>query len=285
MLNRWAGITLAAFMLVANGVIVFRDIVPMYLTGDPPKSMATTVASGKDENVQVGIFNEQERLMGRAWTTCRRSSGSEIVYVDSITVLEPIALPTGVTTPRVRIETSLTYKLPDARVDSLQFSVHGLPDTAVSLKGENMPSNEFPCIWQVGRESGRFIIPSELTRALGDAIKPFDRLPELYVGRVWQLKLLNPVDLLTPGIKATDQLDMQTILVRCSGSETLRVDGRDVETFVVEAPGVKANATRDGRVLRQEVHLPFLGTLILKDEPFDGSLRDETKKLVPSTNR
>jgi hypothetical protein len=275
MLNRWIGILLAFGMICANGAIVFRDLVPDMLAGDPPPSLAASLEATGERSIQVGIFDDDGRCIGRSWTRARRMG--EITQVTSNTLLEPHALP-AVIHRRIRIDTELTYRQQDSRVDMLEFAIHGL-DMPISLKGENLPSNEFPCVWHVGPETGSFVVNSEFMRTVGDALKPFDRLPELYVGRSWRLKLFDPLAHLSPQFKS-EEMAFQSVLVQVIGEEMIDHGDRRFNAFVVETLGARAWVTEDGRVLRQELNLPLLGRLTLLDEPYNEALRDVAVRAV-----
>lgn len=273
MLNRWIGILAAAAMLVANGAIIIRDLVPDWLAGDPPPPGATRLAPGERRADQVGIFDRENRLIGRSWTVSHRTETSWLVVVDTVTVLNPFTLPQGMRTPAVCIQTRVTYREQQTRVDELELQMFGL-GVPIHFYGEAYETGDFPCQWQVGPRRGWFVLDSEAPAALGDVIRPFDRLPNLYVGRTWRLDLLDPLAQILPNVKATG-LGFDSVLIRVTGQETITHRGRQIETFVVESSGATAWVAPDGRVLRQQVNLPLLGQLTLRDEELDeDTLRD-----------
>jgi len=271
MLNRWIGILAAAAMLVANGTIVLRDVVPLWIAGDPPPDVATALAPGEEARTQVGIYRDGV-LLGRSWTEARRALPGELVTVATTTVLDALALPGGLSTPPVRIETHVTFRQGDPlRVDSLEFRIEGL-GVPVLLKGEAMPSGEFPCQWEVGSQRGGFSLDTRAPAALGDVIRPFNRLPGLYVGRSWRLDLVDPLQQILPNL-ATDGLGLEPVVIRVTCTARITHRGAPVDTFVVEGGGATAWVAADGRVLRQVVDLPLLGELELLDEPYDEAAR------------
>lgn len=283
MLNRWLGIITVAAMLVANGAIIYRDVVPDWLAGEAPPSAALQLQPGERRYTQVGIYDARGRLLGRSWTHCWRTDPGFVVKVLTSTVLGPIALPQGLATPPVHIKTELTYRQDDHRVDDLDFRIFGL-GLPISLRAEAMPSGEFPGTWQVGPRRGSFVLDSRAPAALGDVIRPFDRLPNLYVGRSWRLDLLDPLAQILPGLKAGG-LDLEPVLIRVSGKEVIEHQGARIEAFVVEGAGATAWATSDGRVLRQVVNVPLLGELTLRDEPYDEDARITALRSVPTDSR
>lgn len=271
MLNRWIGILAAAVMLVANGAIVLRDVVPLWLAGDAPPSATHTLAPGEEERTQVGIFRDGV-LLGRSWTEARRPLPGDLVTVATVTVLDPLSLPGGLSTPPVRIETELTFRHGNhLTVDSLEFRIEGL-GMPVVLKGEAMPSGEFPCQWEVGPQRGGFALDMRAPAALGDVIRPFNRLPGLYVGRSWRLDLVDPLQQILPNFSA-EGLGLEPVVIRVTGTARIEHRGNPVDTFVVEGGKATAWVTADGRVLRQVVDLPLLGELELLDEPYDEAAR------------
>ncbi len=271
MFNRWIGILTAFAMILANAAIFWRDVWPNWLAGDPPPSEAFTLGQGEERLAQVGIYRADGGLVGRSWTRASRKAAGGLVIVLTTTVLEPLTLPGGLTSPRVRVETELTYRNQQNYIDELDFRMHGLP-VVVHLRGEAMPDGGFPLEWQVGSQRGSAVLDSQAPAALGDVIRPFDRLPDLYVGRTWKLDLLDPLEQLMPQLKQTG-LAPEAVLIRVTDRTWIEHGGQPVEVFLVEGGGAKAWVARDGRVLRQEVNVPLLGALVLLEEPFDDDTR------------
>lgn len=278
MLNRCIGILAAGLMILANAAIMFRDVLPGWFAGDAPPCEAQALAAGEERHVQVGIYDDEGQAVGKSWTRSRRSGVGGIVMVLTTTVIERIHLPGGIRTPRVRIETEVTYRHDAPSVDELDFKMYGL-GIPISLHGEAMPTGEFPFNWQVGAERGKLILDSTAPAALGDVIRPFDRLPNLYVGRSWKLKLLDPIAHILPNAEAAG-LTLEPVLIQVTDRQTIMHGGEKMETYVVEGGGATAWVADDGRVLRQEVHLPLLGRLVLLDEPFDGDALDTAVRSI-----
>jgi hypothetical protein len=267
MLNRWMGIACGAFMVLANAAILWRDILPGSRAGHPPPNEALLLGPGERRVVQVGIYDSAGRLVGTSWTISTRVGVGGRVTVKTTTVLEPICLPGDTTTPRVQIDTGLAYGYGEATIDELDFKMFGL-GVPVSLHGEAMPSGEFPFTWQVGEYRDKTVLDSRVPAALGDVIRPFDRLPNLYVGQTWRLELLDPLSQILPQFKQAG-LALEPVLVCVSRKETVLHEGVAIEAFVVEGGGATAWVAPDGNVLRQEVQVPLLGKLVLLDEPYD----------------
>ena len=302
MVNRWIGIITLALMLIANAAVLLRDVVPNWMANDPPPSVVTTLTTSGVIRTQVGIFDDEDRELGRSWTVSKKTGIGGIVTVETNTLLQPLSLPRSFRTPRVRIQTKLTFRtgeqaeiestrdanavstdhLPpgDIVVDDLDFRMHGL-GIPISLKAEAMPQGDFPFEWQVGHRTGRGVLNSRAPAALGDVIRPFDRLPKLYEGRRWKIDLLDPLAQIMPGMD-TSGFAMDPVIVEVTGREVIEYRGVSVKAFVVEGGGAKAWVDSGGRVLRQEVVVPVLGKLVLLDEPYDEKALDEAMRAVPS---
>lgn len=269
MINRWIGIVTAAGMIIAVSAVISRDILPRWFPDDAPPSEVHLLAPGESRMLQVGIYDDNGLNLGSSWTRSTRHSMGNIATVDTTTALHAIRLPHGASTPPVRIETSLTYRFDEAWVDEVSFRLLGL-GIPVQLQGETMPTGEFACLWQVGSERGRFLLDARAPVALGDVIRPFDRLPNLYVGQSWEIDLLDPLSQIVPGMDRVG-LSLEPVLMRVTRTETIVHQNQQVEVFVVEGGdhGAVAYVADDGRVLRQEVTLPLVGRLVLLDEPYD----------------
>lgn len=267
-------------MIFANAAIFSRDILPRWLAEEAPPSDVMVLAPGEKRCTQVGIYDDQHRCIGQSWTRAERQAIGDMVSVVTTTVLEPISLPVGMTTPPVRIETRLLYRPQQSWIDDLDFRMYGL-GIPVSLAGAAYPTGEFACRWQVGPQRGDFLLESAAPAALGDVIRPFDRLPNLYVGRTWQIKLLDPLAQVLPNVKQTG-LGMEPTVIRVTGEEIVEQGGKKVEVFVVEGAGARAYVAHDGTVLRQEVTLPLVGRLMLLDEPYDEGLLRSAQRAIPN---
>lgn len=278
MVNRWIGIVLAGLMLLANAGLFVRDVLPHWVPNDVPPNAAQMLSPGDERGVQVGIYTDDGVRIGTSWTTSQRKVAGEFVGVSTITVFGPVALP-AVTIPRLRINADLILRTSTQRVDEVAFKIFGV-DVPIQLRCEAMPTGEFPCHWNVGPQSGDLVLDAELPAMLGDVIRPFDRLPNLYVGQTWRLKLVDPLKALLPQLESTG-IDIEPLVFRVTRRETIRWAGREVEVFVVDGGETRAYVDDEGRVLRQEVNLPLLGRLVLIDEPYSQAAREHAAALTP----
>ncbi len=267
MLNRWIGILSLLFMLSVNGALVWKVYLPQWLAGAPPKTDAELLRSGQERRVQHGIFGPGGYEVGRGWTVAHKYG--QTLDFRSLVVIEHLRLPhnLGHTVPLpLSLEMRITYETP-AYPDQLEIQFRGLPMPLI-VRGEYF-SGDFPCEWKLGQMEGAFLLDSQQISTLGDVIRPFDRLPGLYEGMSWEVRLFDPLSQVLPGLGWRPSVE--AILVHVTRSEVIKHPhtGADVEVFVVEAPEARAWVAHDGRVLLQEVDLPIVGTLTLVDEPFD----------------
>ncbi len=277
MVNRWIGIGLAGLMLLANVGVFLRDVMPHWIANDAPPNDAQMLAPGDERHVQFGIFDDSGARIGTSWTVGQRKSANEFVTVNTTTVFGPVVLP-AFTIPRVRLDSDVVLRTTTGRVDELTFKVYGM-DMPIELKCEAM-AGEFACRWNVGPQTGDLLLDAELPAMLGDVIRPFDKLPDLFVGQTWRLKLIDPLKALFPQLDAA-AIDIEPIVFRVTGREKITWRGREVEVFVVDGGGSTAYVDDDGRVLRQEVDIPLLGRLLVLDEQYDPASHDRAMKLNP----
>jgi len=274
-LNRWIGILSGLAMLVANGALFWQHVLPGWLASPPPPTDVQTLRSGERRATQVAIWSAGQRV-GRSWTVAQKVDKS--VDIRTITLIEKLPLPQDlrqVTPLPVAIETRINYLQPEYP-DSLEIILRGL-GLPVSVKGQYF-SGDFACEWQFGDQRGSFLVDPGALRALGDVVRPFDRLPGLAVGMSWEVKLFNPLSQALPGMRSS--LAPDSVYVHVTGLETIKHPrtGGDIETFVVEVrqPSARAWVAPDGRVLRQEVDVPILGRLTILEEEYDDDLFRET---------
>jgi hypothetical protein len=80
-------------------------------------------------------------------------------------------------------------------------------------------------------------------------------------------------------------VDLEGVLIEVTGKETIIHRGQPVEAFVVEGGGATAWAAPDGRVLLQQVTLPLLGKLLLRDEEYIEGARLDAVRATPGMFR
>jgi hypothetical protein len=269
MINRWIGIVTLALMLSVNAALLLRDVLPDWLAGEPPTSRALQLEPGGEIRAQYGLFDRQGRRVGYSWTTSSRSG--DLIAVRNSTILQSFALPRGLRTPALRIDTNLRYH-GATTLEELRVQVHGF-GIPIRLDGEFVPPDTFPCEWRVDTQVGSIVLPASATRAIGDVVRPFDSLTGLRVGQSWRVELLNPLAGVLPGWGSDNVMALGSIRVRVTKLERLMHQGALTEAFRLEAESMRAWVTREGRVIQQEIDLPLFGTLRLVDEPYDENAR------------
>lgn len=265
MLNRWVGIACFAAMLAANLALFTHDILPAWFAGEAPKGEILSMQPGDKPRRQYGIFDKTGARIGSSWSLSNLLGG-ELIDLRTRTALESIPLGPNLVTPQAVINSSLVYRR-SGILDHFRMTVHGFP-LEVRLEGELQASGEFPCQWVIGPHSGSFILSERATKSFGDMIRPFDTLPNLFVGKTWRVDLFNPLTQMMPGVGSSG-FSAQSMLVRVEAEEPLQHRGQTVTAFRVESEGLRAWVAADGRVLRQEVQMPLFETLTLVEEPFD----------------
>jgi hypothetical protein len=262
MLNRWIGITTLGAMAFANTALFFHDLFPMWLAGEAPRSAAVHLSPGEGVRTQAGIFDSHGLRIGTTWTDTRATETR--IRIFARTNLRPVRLQ-GHVTPQVVIRTNMLLDRQGV-LDEIDMSVEGL-GTTVRMKGELFSTSDFACQWQVGDQTGSFALPASATRSLGDALRPFDTLPDLFVGRVWRMELVNPLAHVTSRLSG-QRFATESVLVRVTAEEEISHGGERVPVYRVEANGLRVWVGLDGRVLRQEIDLPLFGLLTIIDEPY-----------------
>jgi len=270
MINRWIGIVAVGLMLIANAALVVRDFLPGWSAGEPPQSRALQLRDGQEFRTQLGIFNQEGRRIGHSWSLCK--CDEQLVIVRHRSVFQELPLNLGADIGLLRVDTDLMYGA-GARLDNVRVKVLGL-GIQVLFEGEYFPPDDFACKWQVGEQRGELVVSSLLTRGLGDAVRPFESLTGLFVGRTWRVEILNPLagilsDWGARGMTADD------MVVTVTGVESVEYMGETVQAFVIEAEALRAWVAPAGRVIRQEFDMPIIGKLIMVEEPYDDALRTE----------
>lgn len=274
MLNRVIGIVTLMLALAANTALLLRDVCPEWISGEPPRPIGLVLEPNTTIRSQLGIFDEREQRLGWSWTLHRKSLDGQVTTRTATVILERVLH--GIPLPGMRVDSNLHYTATND-LDRLAIDVIGLP-VRVEVKGEHVPPDQFPCSWSVTGEmvnnAGTFLLSSHATRALGDALRPFDGLTNLHVGQTWQLQLVNPLAGQLPGLDAG--YAPEAIRARVTSRVALETEAGSVDAFIIEAERLRAWVAVDGRVLRQELDVPVLGRLILRDEPYDERAYQET---------
>lgn len=266
-MNRAIGLLTFLLMLVANAVLLVKDILPRLSAGKPPLPREMALIPGEELQSQQALTNEQGQVIGAIWSISSRSV--EILATRTWTVLEPMALGPGLTLPRLQVMHESIFDK-NCQLDEINLRVFGF-GVPVWVKGQFAPPGDFPIQWQLDDRRGTINLPAETAAAMRDAMQPLGSLTQLEVGQAWRVRIMNPIASLTPGMKG----DLQTLdmLVRVTGKTKLEHNGEKKEVFVVETDSLVAFVDQDGRLLKQVMEIPLLGQVTCIDVPFDDAAR------------
>jgi len=264
-MNRALGTLITLVWLFAMGALVHRDILPFWQTQEPP---AQHIPPGE---FQVAIHNQHGSRIGTTWVTT--TSVAAYTLVVSTTRLDMRAL-SGLSTLAgdLFVETELSYAA-DETLDEFSLKLDSSALSAV-VSGARY-GREYACTATVGPVTRTLSFNGELSNLLGDSLRPFTYLEGLHVGQSWRLRLIDPLALLK-----SQSLEFTTQLVRVTRRETIQHAGRAVDCLRIETDGAVAWADDDGRVLRQEVRIPFLGKWVISSEPFDEPAFKQAKAAI-----
>jgi hypothetical protein len=264
-MNRAIGTLVTLTWLLAMGALIHRDILPFWQTQEPP---AQNIPPGR---FQVAISDQQGRRIGTTWVTTMSVASFSLVV--STTRLDVGAL-SGLSSVagEMFVETELTYAADDT-LD--EFSLKLDSGTLSAVVSGARYGSEYACTATVGSVTRTLSFDGELSSLLGDSLRPFTYLKGLRVGQSWRLRLIDPLALLK-----SRSLEFTTQLVRVTRRETIQHAGRAVECHRIETDGTAAWADDEGRVLRQEVQIPFLGKWVITTEPFDEPSYERAKTVI-----
>lgn len=265
-MNRLLGSILALTWLIAMGALVQRDVLPQWTAQEPPRQL---LPAG---DYQVGIFNQANKRIGTTWIT---TSPSPMMMVRSTTVLEAGKVAGMLPVHGTWIlSTDLVYDTQE-RLEHFKFTLNA-PGVYGEVDAERI-ERDFSVIAKFGELKKTLLLDGELSRYLSETLRPFTHLERLRVGQSWRIRLLDPFSLIK-----NQSVEFQTQLARVTRRETIQVDDGMVDCFRVETPTATAWADENGKVLKQEVRLPLIGTWTLLDEPYD---KESRLNAVPERNR
>lgn len=259
-MTRLFGMAVLVLWLIAMGSIFYCEIWPHWIAGDPPPQMPEPNSAEAARRFQNGIFGSRGRL-GTSWIHFYSRGGSNLVHTQ--TSLE--GLPH---LPDVFVDSELTYE-EDGKLDSIKLQIIG-PDVRLEFTGENY-GMDFSCSLRTGpgpNDRYGFKLDAAAAATMSDTLRPFTLLKDLYVGKTWRIRLINPLPALSGG-----RASFQSYLARVTDRQTIQHQGRSVPCYKIECRNLRAWANDDGQVLVQEVDLPIFGTLTIRQEPYDGDSR------------
>ncbi len=272
-MNRTAAIAIVGLWLVAMVSLLVRDVLPYWEKQNPPSVKAPV------GNSQIGIYRGDQQI-GTSWVTIRHTA-----ELDTWTSSTELALPSGMLPgfpglPPVLIDTVLSFS-PNQELTSFETRIEGMPEP-IEVEG-NLLGIDYSCVARIGRLHHGFSLDARFSRSLGESLRPFTHLSNLYVGQQWQMRVLDPLSLIMG-----QSPRFAPMLVRVVGKETIDAGGKRVECHQVVTDNGRAQAfvRADGTVLLQTVQLPPpIGKLTLRDEPFSDLARREVRRRYSRTTR
>lgn len=270
MLNRWTGILSTLAMLAVNAALIRRDYAPHWFASEPPRPATLSLEPGATTLTQAGLFDSTGQRIGYVWNSYEAEPNVGAITSLSTTVLQKLPLLSTYGVSALRVQSKIRFLTHERRLDDLQMSVHGLP-FQVTLRGEYFEPGDFALVWQVGEQHGNIALPGYAVRSFGQSLQPFDSLPDLYVGQSWRMQVFNPLGGLS-SLTEAEEMSTESLLVRVTREENLNFEGGGARVFRLEADRLRAWVAWDGRVIRQEIDLPLIGTLSILDEPYDAVL-------------
>jgi len=266
-MNRAFGIVAGLCWLTLMVVLVQRDVVPFWSAQEAPTTMAPS------SSFQVAIRNSAGTRVGTTWVISTPTEMITTIRSQTLIDLRTVSSLLPLNGP-LMIVTTLTYHPADTLQD-FKIRLDGAP-IAVSLRGERC-GVDFACTMTYGGVRQTVVLDGRLSQCLAETLRPFTHLRDLHVGQTWRIRLLDPLSLLHGQAP-----ELKTQLVKVASRETIQHGGRDVPCFRIETDGAVAWANDEGRVLRQDVQIPLLGTWTLTDEPFDQETRHAAVQWIES---
>jgi len=263
--------------LSAMATLFVQDVLPSWTAQSVPPFSPGLVA---EQDQQCGIFLSNGTQIGRAWSSVEVNSSSFTASLSGTVLIEGLPLINA-----IRIETVSEFDA-EGSLDSFNLRVFGVripgvrrgPGARIRVHGERR-GIYFPCEMQFGTLRKEANLDVSASRLIGDSLRPFSYLPTLSVGQAWRMQILDPV-----AVALTGKTQFKSIIARVTGVERIAEGGKEIDCFVVETSPDKTKAWVDkvGRVVRQEVELPGVGTIILREEEYKKELRMDAAKRVPA---
>jgi hypothetical protein len=251
------GVAVTAVWLGLMSVLVARDVVPAWRAQPMPPVDTRQLVKRVGADHQAGIYDGRGQRIGTTWSSYLATAG---LLVTNTSAFERAGMLSG-----CLLETQVRFTEEDV-LDEFAMTVSG-PMIQIELKGENYDP-DFPCELRIGTEVHTFKLDAKTASMMSDAIRPFHALPKLEVGKSWTMQVF---DLM--GAIGQRKARISPAVVKVTGKERIESGGRMVECFVVESNRVRAWVDENGLVLVQEMDLPLIGRMVIRNEPFDDMSR------------
>lgn len=283
-MNRLFGILVVLMWLTATFGLIRRDVWPAITARQPPPTPSGELIARIGERHQYGIFRASSGArVGTSWMQLQSRPdftngdvSNNAADVTSTTHLGPI-----IGNPPLNVELGL-HLMADGTLDNFTFDIVGAhrmtgDPLRIHAEGESF-GQKLACKFQIGLMERTFSLDAATSSLVGDTFQPFACLPALEVGQAWRMQVIDPLTALTGG----GQLVPRTKLVRVVSKETIEIDGKKTDAFVVETEGARAWVDERGLVLRQQLDVPLIGRLVVQRERYDESALSNAKRVVSS---
>ncbi len=256
-----------ALWIGAMAALFARDVWPAWTAQEPPPMTRDQLEEGQ---TQFGLYQNGEQRIGTAWNALSHNGqNTKItgnVLVDGLSFITP-----------VRIQ-SLTEFDVDGTLDRFRLDVYGVPLTTIRIDGERR-GIFFPCNLQIGPLHRQTNLDLADSRMIGESLRPFVVLPTLRVGQSWRMQMLDPLSAVM-----RRKADFTRVVARVTRTEVIEHLGQSVKCFVVETSPYQATAWVDaqGAVLVQEVRMPGLGRITIRQETFNQTDLNRAIQQVPA---
>lgn len=258
----------AVFWMAAMSALFVRDVWPAWTAQNPPPMTADQLRDLVDRHEQYALYDANNKRIGTAWNNISDTAGTLSMY--------GTLLINGVTyIPVIRVETVTEFDQ-EGGLDTFKLDVFGVPMTVIQVRGERH-GIYFPCELKLGPVEREVNLDMSASRMIGEAMRPFSFLPLLEVGQSWRMQLLDPI-----AAVLAQKTEFTSVVARVTAMETITHNGEEVECFVVELSPHEARAwvNRQGRVLVQEVQMPGVGRLTVREEPYEAEKRSMARQTV-----
>ncbi len=249
----------------AMAALFARDVWPAWTAQDPPPVTIEQFTQLDQRERQFGISRSSGERIGTSWSKVSRTGPS--------TTISGTILLDGLPYIPVVVVTTNTLFDEQGGLDSFRLDIHGVPMTRIHIRGERR-GIYFPCELHLGTIHQQVNLDLAASRLIGESLRPFSFLPTLEVGQSWRMQLLDPLSAAMGG-----GANFTSVVARVTGMETIEHpegSGEWVECFVVETSPQRSKAwvDRAGEVLVQQVDMPGLGPITVREEPFNETRRN-----------
>ena len=264
-------ILIASFWLICTGMLIYRDVLPEYLVGEPPdwKRMVNKPETRPTRwLIAVDEGGEKNRVIGQAFNEIKKradggTSFTSRVKIDAKGLFQGTPLQVAESTKFQFVNT--TNVTPQGLLDQIKAEVlvEELGEKPI-LVIQGMPTNQNKLDIRFSSSISPLLnfrqlidyAPKDMVRG---GLEPIDQLPGLRIGQRWTTQILQPMTARPDSIKS-EVIALSRIFWNGNPTEVLIVEHK-ASTF-----SAKTWVRRDGLVLRQQLPTPLV-KLVLERDP------------------